>query len=218
MAVIHSSISRVKPGRLEDVLSMTLECLKVQERLNVTTGRLLTAALAGEASGLSVFSTEFEDIDEYARYAEVAGQDQEMQSLFGRAQAADSPVVIEQQSLATEVPLGRTPRSGRGSVVEVHVSRPTPGQLEAALAMARRVCDFVEANGALNARLFQLGYSGAGSGSLMSSWEFNDIKAWAKVTRAWETEPEGQTIAASLTNANPATTLVFSGLYSEIPL
>lgn len=218
MAVIQSSISRVKPGRFEDVLSMTLELSKVNERLGVTSGRLMTATLAGESSGLSVYSAEFDDIEAYAEYGEAAGQDQEMQALYARATSADSPVVIEQQSLANEIPLGRTPRPGRGSVVEIHVSRPTPGRLETALAMARRVCDFVEANGATNARVFQLGYAGAGSGLTMSSWEFESVRAWGRFSRAWQDDPEGQAIAASVTDANPATTLVFSGLYNEVPL
>jgi hypothetical protein len=104
--------------------------------------------------------------------------------------------VIEQQSLASEIPLGRTPRPGRGAVVEIHVSRPTPGQIESALAMARRVC----------------------SGLLMSSWEFENIRAWGRFSRSWDSDPEGQAIAASVTDANPATTIVSSGLYNEVPV
>lgn len=218
MAVIQSSISRVKPGRLEDVISMTLELSKINERLGVTTGRLLVASMAGESTGLNVYSVEFEDIEDYADYAEAAGQDQEMQSLYTRALSADSPVIIEQQSLASEIPLGRMPRPGRGSVVEVHVTRPTPGRLEETLAMARRVCDFVEANGATNARVFQLGYAGIGSGLFLSNWEFETVRAWSRCSRAFADDPEGQAIGATVTDANPATTLVFSGLYNEIPV
>ncbi len=217
MAIIQSSISRVKPGRLEDVMSMTRELSKINERLGVTTGRLLTATLAGESTGLNVYSTEFEDMEAYVDYAEAAGQDAEIQTLLARAQSAESPVVIEQQSLASEIPLGRTPRRGRGSVVEIHVSRPTPGYIEAAMAMARRVCDFVESNGATNARVFRLGYAGLGSGLLMSSWEFGSVRAWGRLSGAWENDPEGLAIASSVTEADPATTIVFSGLYNEIP-
>ena len=82
--------------------------------------------------------------------------------------------------------------------------------------MARRVCDFVEANGATNARVFQLAYAGIGSGLLMSSWEFESVQAWARLSSAWMNDPEGQAIAASETDPNPATTRVFSGLYSEV--
>ncbi|HZU80282.1 MAG TPA: hypothetical protein VE991_10245 [Acidimicrobiales bacterium] len=218
MAVIHSTIFRVKPGRLEDMLSMTLESLKVHERLDVRTGRLMTAAVAGEASGVFAFSTEFTDVEAYATFADEAARDHEMQTLFARAQAADSPVVLEQQSLATEIPLGRTPRTGRGTVLEIHVTRPTPGRFDETLAMAGRVAELVERHGARNARVFQLGYAGICSGMLMSSWECDSVRAWAKVSAAWQTDPEGQAIAATLTAASPTSTLVFSGLYNEVPV
>jgi len=84
--------------------------------------------------------------------------------------------------------------------------------------MGKRVCDFVEAHGAMNARSFQLGYAGIGSGSLLSMWEFESLRAWGKASDAWNNDPEGQEIAMSTVAANPSTTLVFSGVYMEVPL
>lgn len=144
--------------------------------------------------------------------------DSEMQSVLGRLRAPDSPVTIETQTLAVELPLGRTPRSGRGSIVEAHISRITPGRVEAGLELGRRVCDFVEANGAVNARSFQLAYAGSGSGLVLSSWEFDSMQAWGKLADAFGNDPEGQAIALASAGADSSATLVFSGVYNEIPL
>jgi hypothetical protein len=217
MAVIQSSIARVNPGRFDDFLEMSREAIKLHERLGVD-ARLLIATVAGEATGLTVFSTEHANLDEYGEYAESAAADSELQSLVTRSRGADSPVSNEQVSLASELPLGRTPRAGRGSVVEIHVTRPTPGRMEEVVALATRVCDFVEANGASNARTFQLGYAGSGTGMLMSSWEYETVRAWTGAADAWNSDPEGQEIAASSLVADPSSTLVFSGVYSEIPI
>ncbi|HAM01254.1 MAG TPA: hypothetical protein DCQ30_03355 [Acidimicrobiaceae bacterium] len=218
MAVLQSTVSRVKPGRYEDVLSLSLEAVKIHERLGVPVPRITTATVAGEASGLCVFSTEHDDVDAYGRFAEATAADPELQTLVTRAQAADAPSVVEQTSLAFEVPLDRTPKPGRGSLIEIHVSRSTPGQLEETIAISRRLCDFVEGHGAKNARLFQIAYGGMGSGLYMASWEFDDVGGWVRLSKTWQTEPEGLAIAASSTGPTPHSTLVFSGLYTEIPL
>ena len=84
--------------------------------------------------------------------------------------------------------------------------------------MGKRVCDFVEAHGAMNARSFQLGYAGTGNGSLLSMWEFENLRAWWKASDAWNNDPEGQEIAMSTVAANPSTTLALSGVYMEVPL
>jgi hypothetical protein len=218
MAVIQSTISRVKPGRYDDVLSLSLEAVKIHERLGVPTPRVMAATVAGEASGLCVFSTEHEDVDAYGHYTEVTMADQELQTLVSRSQVADAPSVVEQMSLAFEVPLGRSPQPGRGSLIELHVSRPTPGRLEETLAISRRLCDFVEANGAKNARLFQIAYGGLGSGLYLASWEFKGVGDWVRLSKTWQTDPEGLAIAASSSGPDPHSTLVFSGLYTEIPV
>jgi len=217
MAVIQSSIARVHPGRFEDFLELGREAVKLHERMGVS-ARLLIASTAGEATGLTVFSTEHESMVAYGQYAEAANNDGELQSLVMRSRAANSPSVVEQLTLASEIPLGRTSKPGRGSVVEIHVTRPTPGRIEDVMSVSRRVCEFVEAHGAVNARTFQLGYAGIGSGMLMSSWEFATVGAWAKASDAWTGDPEGQDISMSILEANPSSTLVFSGVYTEIPI
>jgi hypothetical protein len=219
MATIQQSIiSRVQPGRFDDFLSLNGEAVKLHERLGVPGARVFLAGAAGESAGTVIFATEHPSMEAYAVYAEAVAADGEMQALLARLRSKDSPVVIEQQTLAAEIPLSRTPKPTRGTVVEVHASRATPGRLEDVMAMGRRVCDFVEANGATNARSFQLTHAGLGTGTLLTSWEFSSLRAWGKATDAWETEAEGQSIAIESAGAGSPVAHVFSAVYSEIPI
>jgi hypothetical protein len=144
--------------------------------------------------------------------------DLEMQSVLARLRASDAPAIIEQVSVANEVPLDRTRRPGRGNVVEVHVSRVTPGRLEQALSLCSRAFDFVEQHGATNARLTSIVTGGSGTGLFIATWEAQNYRALGKITDAFSTEPDGQAIAMTVTNADNPVTEVFSGTYSEIPL
>jgi len=219
MATIQQSIiSRVQPGRFEDFLSLNGEAVKLHERLGVPGARVFLAGAAGESAGTVIFSTEHPSMAAYAAYGEAVAVDGEMQALLARLRSKDSPIVIEQQSLATEIPLGRTPNPTRGTVVEVHASRAVPGRLEDVIAMGRRVCDFVESNGATNARSFQLSHAGLGTGTLLTSWEFPSLGAWGKAGDAWVTDAEGQSIAMESAGTASPVAHLFSAVYSELPI
>jgi len=86
------------------------------------------------------------------------------------------------------------------------------------MALGRRVCNFVEAHGATNARSFQLGHAGLGTGTLLTSWEFPTLRAWGKGADAWETEAEGRSIALESFGTDTPVAHVFSAVYSEIPV
>ena len=218
MTVLSSVAGRVQPGRYEEFLSQGLEISKLYERHGAENVRLMEAISAGEASGSWTFSAEFENGERYGTFLEEIIQDLEMQQFLARMRSAESPTVIEQQSIATEVPLDRKRKQGHGDVVEIHVSRVTPGRIEESLKSATAACTFAERHGARNARLWQLGYSGTGSGLFMVSWEFATLRAQGKAMDAWNTEPKGQAIAADALGATPPSTLVFSGLYMTVPV
>jgi len=219
MAIIQQSIiSRVQPGRFDDFLAMNGEVVKLHERLGVPGARVFHAGAAGESAGTVIFATEHPSMEAYGEFVDAVGTDEEMQALLARLRAKDSPIVIEQHTLATEIPLGRTPNPIRGTVVEVHASRAVPGRLEDVMAMGRRVCDFVEANGATNARSFQLSHAGLGTDTLLTSWEFPSLRAWGKAADAWTTDAEGQSIAMESSGAGSPVAHVFSAVYSEIPV
>jgi hypothetical protein len=218
MTVLSSVTGRVQPGRYEEFLSQGLEVSKLYERHGAQNVRLMQAVSAGEASNTWSFSAEFENGESHGTFLEEITADLEMQHVLARLRSPDSPSIIEQQTLATEVPLDRKPKAGRGDVVEIHVSRVTPGRLEDARKMAKAACSFAERHGARNARLFQLGYAGLGSGLFLVSWEFTSLRAQGKSMDAWGTDPKGQAIAANTFEAQPSSTLIFSGLYMTIPV
>ena len=218
MTVISSVTGTIKPGRFEDFLSQGLEVAKLYERLGASEVRLLNAAVAGEASNTWVFSAEYENAESYGAFTDELLADPEMQSLLMRIRSADSPVDIQQLSTSTEIPLDRKKKAGRGNIVEVYVSRVTPGRLEEALESAKRALTFVERHGARNGGLFQLGAAGSGTGLMLASWEFANMRAAGKAADAWSTDPKGQAIAAQMYDADSPTTMVFGGMYQVVPL
>ena len=130
---------------------------------------------------------------------------------------ATVPTLITSQSMGIEMPLGRTPKAGRGSILEVHTSHINPGRFEDAIAESAEVCAFVEANGAVNARAIQLTYAGMASGMLALVWEHENMAAQARTAAAWSTD-EGVALQMRGMGASPATTRVTSALYNEVPL
>ena len=218
MTVLHSVVGRVQPGRYDEFLSQSLEVSKLYERHGAENIRLMQAVSAGEATNSWTFSSEFENAEAYGAFTEELTADLEMQNFLTRMRAANSPVTVEQISLASEVPLERKGKQGRGDVVEVHVSRIIPGRFEEAIKLTTTACNFAERKGARHGRLFQLSYAGLGSGLFMVSWEYANLRAAGKAMDGWNTDPKGQAIAARMYGPEASTTLVFSGLYTTIPI
>ncbi len=219
MALIQQTvISRLQPGRFEEFLSLSGQAAKVYERLGASNTRVTLAGAAGESAGTTVFSSEHASMEAFGAFAEKMATDDEMQSILARLRSADSPVTIEQISLASELPTGRKTKAGKGTVIEVHASRATPGRIEDALALGIRCCDFVEANGATNARLFQLGYAGLGVDTMVTSWEYANQKAWGKGVDAWASKDEGMAIGLEAASASTPSTHIYSAVYTEIPV
>ena len=219
MAVRNSVIGRVKPGRLDDVLAMSLEATKLMQRLGARHPRLAAAVAAGEAGGDSFsFTTEHESGEAWGEFSDRLAADSEFQAFIGRSRDADSPSTIEQISLSYEIPL-RQCNPERGDVIEVHVSRPIPGRFQQGLEEAGRVLELVEQRGATNARLFQLGYAGMGSGLMTLSWEFATMRDHGRLADQWTSDQEMAEVAMNARfGAAPTTTPVWDGLYQVVPL
>lgn len=218
MTVNLSLQSRVQPGRFQDAIGLAHETEKVCERHGAREVRLLRPAVAGEATNQLTLSIEFDDIEKYGAWSDEMGADSDVQSLQMRVMEPNSPVTVENQSLSIELPTGRTPKPGRGTIVEIYVTRPTPGQYEKSVEQGITACNVVEKAGAVNARLSAISFSGMGQGLTVASWEWADMKAFAKGFRAWETDKKAKALADAINQANPASTIVWSGLYQVIPL
>jgi hypothetical protein len=79
------------------------------------------------------------------------------------------------------------------------------------------VCEFVEANGAVNARAIQLTYAGMASGLTALTWEVENMTAQAHLGSAWFSDA-GLALQARVNGENPASATVSSALYNAIPL
>lgn len=218
MAVMLSLQSRVQPGRLQDAIALAHETEKVSERHGAKEVRLLRPAVAGESVSDLTLTIDLADLDAYGAWSDEMGADPDVLSLQMRTMEPDSPVTVLNQSLMVEIPTGRTPAPGRGNVVEVYVSKPSPGRYETAAEDGLTACEVVEAVGAMNARIGTINFSGMGQGMTVASWEWADAKAFAKGFKVWETDKRAKALSERSLGANPTSTLVWSGLLQVIPL
>ena len=218
MTVIYSTVSRARPGRRRDAVAAAAVGKKLVEREGAKDCRLSAAATAGENSGTFVFTMQFDSNEDYGGFADKTAGDQELAALAERLDHEDSPVMIEANSLGAEIPLDRPVKAGRGSAIQAYLSRPLPGRFEGALDLARQAFDFVEANGAVNARLFTLITAGSMTDALVASWEFESMRALGRVGDAYMSDPAGQALMQALTGPDCPITTISSGIYMEIPI
>jgi hypothetical protein len=216
--VLDSVLGRVKPGRMEDHLAMGVEVVKLMDRLGAGNPGLAIAIASGEPAGTFTFSTEYENAEAWGEISDAINADAEFQAFIQRVSAPEAPSDIMQFTTATEIPL-RENNPTLGNVIEVHVTRPIPGKFEEGLEQAARVCELVEAHGATNARLWQMGYAGLGSGLQMLAWECENLKTQGRLADAWGTDPAMAEIAVQARFGNAITaTPVFDGLYAVVPI
>ncbi|HXW82378.1 MAG TPA: hypothetical protein VEJ84_22970 [Acidimicrobiales bacterium] len=216
MRVFHSTNGKVQGGQLEAAVALASEAAKL---LGAHGGeiRFYLSLAGGEDVNGTLFSQEYESPEALGAAIDALADNAELQALAARLNGPGSPVVITSQSMGMDLPLGRTPKAGRGSILEVHTSHINPGRFEKAVAESAEVCAFVEANGAVNARAIQLTYAGMASGLLALVWEHENMAAQARTASAWFTD-EGVALQMRSMGATPATTRVASALYNEVPI
>lgn len=216
--VQDSVVGRVKPGRMEDHLAMGVEAVKLFERLGARNVRLAMAVATGEPGGTFTFSSEYESGEAWGEVGDAINNDAEFQAFVSRVSAVDAPSEIIQFNSATEVPL-RQNNPTLGTIVEIHVTRPIPERFQQGLEVATRLCELIEARGATNARLFNLSFSGMGTGLQVLSWEHENMKACGRLGDQWSSDPELAELAMRAQYGDLMTgTQVFSGLYQVVPI
>jgi hypothetical protein len=203
---------------MEDHLAMGVEVVKLFDRLGAKNPRLAMAIASGEPAGTFTFSTEYETGEAWGEVADAINADAEFQAFIQRVSAPEAPSDILQFTTANEIPL-RENNPALGNVIEVHVTRPLPGKFEDGLAQGTRVCELVEQHGATNARMWQMGYAGLGSGMSMLSWETPDLKTHGRLQDLWASDPEMADIAMKSRFGTEMTAApVFDGLYQVVPI
>jgi hypothetical protein len=215
MRVVHSTNGKVQGGQLEAAVGTAAEAAKLLGPHGADIRFFLTLA-AGEDVNGTLFSQEYESTEAMATAFDALADDAELQAFLSRLAGPGSPTMITAQSMGMEMPLGRTPKAGRGSILEVHTSHINPGRAEDAVTEAAEVCAFVEENGAVNARCIQLTYAGMASGLIALTWEHENMVAQARVGDAWSTDA-GIALQMRSMSATPANTRVTSALYNEVP-
>lgn len=217
MRVFYSTIGRVRDGRLEEVAALAGEGAKLIGRHGGDV-RFLLAGPCGDDANTTVFSIEYDSLEAQGRAFDELASDVELQAFMTRVNGPGSPTAIVNQSMGIELPIGRSPAPGRGSVVVVNTVRVVPGRMPEAMALAAQACEFAEAHGAVNARALQLTYAGIASGTCALTWELENMLAEARLSEAWMSDPAGAALAAKSDAPDAATVRLSSGLYSEIPL
>jgi len=216
MQAFHSTNGKVKEGQVEAAVASAVEAAKLLGPHGGDTRFYLTLAGGEDVNG-TLFSQEYESPEALSAAIDAMADNAELQALVARLNGPGSPVVITSQSMGIDIPLGRTPKAGRGSILEVHTSHINPGRFEDAIAESAEVCAFVEENGAVNARCIQLTYAGMASGMLALVWEHENMAAQARTAAAWSTDA-GIALQMRSMGASPSTTRVTSALYNEVPL
>ena len=217
MSVVLSASGVVKPGQYPEFVAQASEISKIYQRLGAKPPRLMSAGFAGEATGTWNYNIEYDDLDSFGEAMDRQQADEEFQVFMLRLQEPNNPSTVTSVVVASELPL-REAKGGQGPVSAVYATRINPGGLERSLEIGARVNAFVEAHGAVNARLFNVIGGGSGPGLYVSSWEFENVRSYAKAIGAFGTEPEGQAIAVTVTAVDAPNMLVFEAVYTEIPI
>ena len=215
MRVFSSIRGTVKDGRIEEAAALAGEAAKLVGRHGGDVRLLLVTA--GDDADTTLFNVEYESLEAMGRAFDKLNADPDLAAFSSRAKASESPSQIGPESIGMEVPIGRPAKPGRGSIIEVHSSMPKPGRMEQVVVESAEVCEFVEANGAVNARLVQLTYAGPISGMTALTWEHESWAAHASLSEAWFS-PAGLALQTRLASTDPASVPVGGALYNDIPL
>ena len=217
MTISQAHVGKTQPGRLEESIALAREGAKLVGRHGGQV-RFLASAFAGEGTGTTVFSVEYNDEAALGRAMQEMSTDPELQEFTVRVQGPNAPTVMISDTLVVDIPTAYRSKGGHGALLESHLSRPLPGSVEAGLALCARVCRFVEANGAANARTFRILAGGSMSGLWGISWEVEDWVKYAQLATAWGTDPAGVEIQSQGMSADSPLVYVAGSIYQDIPL
>ena len=98
------------------------------------------------------------------------------------------------------------------------MSRPKPGQLEAAIDLSQKAFGFLRKHGAIGTRLFQQTVAGSQSDTFVASWEFESMQALGKAGDSFMSDPAGIALGQTVTKADSPITVVNAAIYRDVPL
>ena len=216
MTLLSSSLARCRAGRRDEFMALALEGMKLFERHGAHQARLLEALTAGEQHGMFVLTNEFPTAEAYGTFVDELYRDAEMEAFLARITGADSPLIIESRSLAVEIPLEHERNATRGAIVEVYVARPLPGRFDSCRELAAGAFSFLAQQGATNCRLTQLRNAGSRTGSLVATWEFENMRARGMADDLWWTDSKGREVMEELSGSHAPMTPLSAGIYRDV--
>jgi len=215
--VSYAAVSSIKPDRFEDAIESARQANKLVGRHGAE-GRLLIADLAGEQTGTGIFVIQLDSVEIAADLVGSLDGDSEFTEFRVNLGSSKSPIVPLSTSMSVEVPLPGDLPQGRGSVIEVHITKPVAARFEQCLAESAKAGALMAKAGAVNIQAFQMLYAGTQTGSIGMAVEWPDTRSQVLSSSIWATDPIGQELAAASMNGSLASTLLSSALYREIPL
>jgi hypothetical protein len=214
MTVVSVFIGQPKPGRHDDVMAINDKSRKVLERHGAKNIRILVGAVSAAAYGSVINSSEYDDLEAWGAFYDEVMADDELLTIMHQAMGADTPFLTQSMQYVTEIPLGRT-RGPNGKIVATYVSTPVPGRYEAAIAFANQAYDGLERVGARNCRLFTQQASGVQPELLVSTMDFDNMRAYGKALEAFLLDPAGQRVIATTQSSDAPVRAFTSEVYTE---
>jgi hypothetical protein len=197
-------------------MALALEGMKLFERHGAHHVRLMEALTAGEQHGIFVLTNEFPSAEAYGTFVDELYRDAEMEGFLTRMTGADSPLVIESRSLATDITVEHERNPNRGAIIEVYVARPLPGRFDACRDLAAGAFGFLAGHGATNCRLTQLRNAGSRTGALVATWEFENMRTRGVADDLWWSDSKGQAVMNELMGSNAPMTALSAGIYRDV--
>jgi hypothetical protein len=210
--------AQIKPGRQDDAIALVRDGVKVMNAAGAQHVRMLLAGGAGEAFGSLVMVSELDSLTEYGAFVDRIGQDAAAQAYIARFTEPNGPIVPTSTHITADVPSDLPTRAERGSVIEVYYMKARPGGLERLISMGIRHRSLVEQHGAVSSHLLTSIHGGSQTGLLMGVAEFADNEAWGRATESLNGDPDFQRATAEFFAADSPADVVFSGLFSDVPL
>ncbi len=215
MSVVNIFTGQPKPGRHEDALAMGRAARKVLEDHGAKDQRLMVATLSTAAYGSVISSAEFDDLEAWGAFTDSVLADDEILGMLAEIRGENGPYLTQSLSVATEIPLGR-PRGPRGTVLWAYVTTPFPGRFEGAVLLAGAAYEVLEGHGARNCRLWQQQPSGVQPELLVSTFEFDNMRALGKTLSSFQADPAGLAIMGRLQGSDSPNRPLTSDIYMEV--
>jgi hypothetical protein len=176
VAVVTASVVALKPGRFQDYVDEVARPAKAaSEKAGVKNHRLLAGLVAGEQTGMVVISTEADDFASAGAASDKAFADPVIRKAMSLGD--DSPMAGYQISQWVEVPLDNGQRGPNRPVVQTTILQVKPDRWEDLLNNARTAKPILEGYGAKNFRELVALMGGQWTGTVVTTFEFDDFAA-----------------------------------------